>query len=157
MWLNPINSYKHMSALEISIVEDVVTADLVCDKYASRNPTHIGTLRELFSSHGLFVPKLVDINTELRPRCLEFAKSVGLIHEPAFAFLTQHSDPSNTVGGGGGGGGDGVRVYVSTVESPGRFYVQLYQFYKNLENVNSEIESYLARMNADKKKGKFWF
>ena len=159
MWLNPINSYKYMSALEMNIVEDVVTTDLVADKYASRNPTHIATLRHLFGSHGLPVPALADPNTELRPRCLEFANAVGLVHEPAFAFLANNDSSADRCRSqvDCSAGARTHQVYVSTVETPGRFYIQLHRFYDHLENVNAEIKSYLARMDAEKNKGEHHF
>lgn len=146
-----------MSALEMTVVEDMVTSDLIADKYATKNPTHISGLRDLFASHAIFVPKLNDSVTQMRPKCMDLANSIGLVYEPAYAFLkqqqqqlvdTQENDRVVVDGGGGG-----VPVYVCAVDHPGRFYVQVCEFQKQLDNLNAEIQTYVARMEAEKMKG----
>lgn len=133
-----------MPALEMSIVEDLVTTDLIADKYATKNQTHISTLRELFVSHGIPVPNLNNLIVEMRPKCMELATSIGLLHEPSYAFLKSNTSELPTK--------DGVRVFLTAADHPGRFYVQLEEFNKQLDNINEEIQLYLSRMENEKRR-----
>lgn len=155
MWLHPINSYKYMSALEMTVVEDMVTSDLIADKYATKNPTHISGLRELFASHAIVVPKLNDSVTQMRPKCMDLANSIGLVYEPAYAFLNKQQQQQTGAANASEHDGivNGVPVYVCAVDHPGRFYVQVCEFQKQLDNLNSEIQTYVTRMEAEKSKG----
>lgn len=143
MWLHPINSHKYLKGLEMNVVDDLVTNELIAEKYATKNPSHMDALRTLFTVHDVFVPNLVDSTVDMRSRCLEFSQSIGLTHESAFAFLRRDLSP--------------VRVHVSAVENPGRFYVQQVEFYSQLEKLNNDIATFMAFIETEKQKGSYNF
>lgn len=129
----------------MSIVEDLVTSELITEKYATKNPTHISILRDLFVENGLNVPLLQDVDVDLKQTCMELANSAGLLHEPSFAFLRAADDQWSLPN-------SGEQVYVSASESPAKFYVQIYEFNKQLDDINTQIEAFLKRMEFEKKK-----
>lgn len=100
------------------------------------------SLREIFASNGLFVPKQHDPDVLLRQKCERLEETVGLKFDVAFAFL--RSDCKNP---------DGERVYVSATESPTKFYVQIYAFYDLLESLNDDIRKFLEKMKNEEIKG----
>lgn len=136
----------------MNVVEDLVTSDLISDKYATKNPTHISSLRDLFVANGLGVPRLNDADVDLRRRCMDLAKSAGLIHEASFAFLKKDQPESTTRSTSAS---TYNCVYVEKVESPGKFYVLVTKFNKQLESLNKEMELFLKRMEDEKMKGLF--
>ncbi|CAF0769025.1 unnamed protein product [Brachionus calyciflorus] len=148
LWLHPITSYKYLKTLDLIIREDSIQSELIQNNYGVHYPLHLTKLRKLFEENGLFIPKLEDELLKTKREANEFFENFYNLIEykedeftPNYSFLNKSSISEN-------------KVYLSSIESFDKLYLQLTKFQKQLENLNEDICDFIKRILDNKEKYK---
>jgi superfamily II DNA/RNA helicase len=140
LWLDQINSFVHLKAVDMHVIDDRVRQELIENNYACHYPRHMKLLKELFRQSGLAVPRTEDAALVLERDCLKLQENLydfkfDRANTISYAYLNRTENVESD-------------VYVSAVETPNKFYLQ--NIYSNdlLDKLNQDIMTHLEKINS---------
>lgn len=138
MWLNPISSYKNLTAINLVIIDDFAQLELIQNKYGVHYPSHMRDLRELFEKNNIPIPRLEDESILLEKESSKFMEKYYDFEFDSSTVFYAHLDRSNKHN----------EIFVSSVYSPSKFFIQNVYSIDLLEKLNSDIKDFIRDVES---------
>lgn len=136
LWLHPVSSFKYLKELNLNIIDDCVRYELVLNNFGIEYPNHLKCLKSCFALNGLKIARQEDEKYNLQQKCHEFMKNLYDEIDNSVSVTHAHLDREN----------DSNKVYLSSCDTPSKFWLQNEYSANLLERLNIDINKFIANV-----------